>query len=184
METSKAFMRRLNEGWFDKYAPEGKPGIDIGCQHDPLREAFRKYDLIFGDPDATFMENVEDNSYFTVYSSHILEHVDDPVTAVKNWFRILQPGGHLIILVPHRDLYEKKRELPSNWNFDHRSMWLPNRSEKIGKTQTYCLKEVILKAGVPEKNIISYKVLADGYCANAPNEHPEGEYSIEAIIQK
>lgn len=183
METSKAMMRRLNEGWYDKYAPIDKSGIDIGCQHDPLRESYRKYDLIFGDPDATFMENVEDNSYFTVYASHVLEHVDDPVTAVKNWYRITQPGGHLIILVPHRDLYEKKTELPSNWNFDHKSMWLPDKSEVHGTTRTYSLKEVILEA-VPDANIVSFKVLADNYRSNGPGKHPSGEYSIEAIIQK
>ncbi len=44
-ETRKAHARRLKEGWYEKYAPSDKSGIDIGCQYDPLNETFRRYDI-------------------------------------------------------------------------------------------------------------------------------------------
>ncbi len=180
-ETSKAKNRRDRENWFETYAKADKKGIDIGCQEDPLHETYRKWDLIFGDGDATFMEGVEDNSYEVIYASHVLEHVDDPVTAVKNWYRILAPGGNLIILVPHRDLYEKKKILPSNWNFDHRSMWLPLQAEE---PNTRSFLQTILDA-IPNANILSFRTLDEGYDYSIPqNQHPVGEYSIEAIIRK
>ena len=76
-ETSKAHNRRLDEGWFEKYAPEDKSGIDIGAQIDPLNQTFRRFDLIFGDGDATDMQGIEDNTFWTVYASHILEHISN-----------------------------------------------------------------------------------------------------------
>ena len=179
-ETQKAYDRRVREGWFDKYVNFDQPGIDIGCQHDPIHENFRKWDVIFGDGDATFMEGAEDNAYQTVYASHVLEHVDDPVTAIQNWYRITAPGGNLIILVPHRDLYEKKTRLPSSWNAEHKSYWLPETGEE---PDTYGFKETILRA-LPEANIISFEVLQEGWVPLPHNKHSQGEYSIEAIIRK
>lgn len=179
-ETQKAYDRRIQEGWFEKYVDLTKPGIDIGCQNDPLNESFRKWDLIFGDGDATTMVGVNDNEYHTVYASHVLEHVVDPVTAIKNWYRITAPGGYLIILVPHRDLYEKKSLLPSNWNHDHKSFWLPENGEL---PNTYGFKEVLQQA-IPNINIVSFEILNNGWISLPENQHSIGEYSIEAIIKK
>ena len=81
------------------------------------------------DGDATFMAGVPDAFCDFVYSSHCLEHISNPYLALKNWWRILKPGGVLIIYVPHRDLYEKKKELPSKWNHDHKFFILPNHDE-------------------------------------------------------
>lgn len=179
-ETAKAKKRRIKEGWFEKYAPEDKSGIDIGCQNDPLNDKFRKWDFIYGDSDATFMKGIEQESYFTVYASHVLEHLDDPVTAVRNWFKILKKGGHLIICVPHRDLYEKKKELPSNWNFEHKSFWLP---EKGDNKDTYGLKDIVIKS-IPNANIVSFRILDEGHTIKEPSKHSDGEYAIEIIIKK
>jgi hypothetical protein len=180
-ETRKAHARREKEGWFKKYAPEDKLGIDIGCQHDPLNETFRRWDILFGDDDATFMKGVKDDTFQTVYASHIMEHLNDPVTAIQNWYRILKPGGHLIILVPHRELYEKRKELPSRWNPAHKFFWLPDKTEA---PCTLSLLGVVNKA-IPEAEIVKLRTLDEGYDYNlGPNEHPVGEVSIEIIIRK
>ena len=42
-ETSKAHNRRLEEGWFEKYAPPDRIGLDIGCGEDPLNKTFRRW---------------------------------------------------------------------------------------------------------------------------------------------
>lgn len=179
-ETHKARERRIQEGWFTKYAPDQLSGIDIGCQYDPLNETFRKWDLIFGDGDATYMAGVPDATFHTVYASHVLEHLYDPVCAIWHWWRILRPGGNLIIVVPHRDLYEGNTTLPSRWNGDHKHFYHPDLDEE---PDTRCLRRVINDA-IPGANIIEYRVLQDGWSQPAPGQHPPGEYSIEAIVQK
>ncbi len=178
-EANKACARRIEEGWFERYCPADKPGIDIGCQHDSIHDQFRKWDLIFDDGDATFMEGVTDETYHTVYAGHVLEHLDDPVTGLKNWYRILKPGGHLIVNVPHRDLYEKKKELPSSWNVEHKTFWLP---EEEDLPHTLNLKETVLKA-IRSANIVSLEVLDQNYERNG-EAHSIGEYSIEIIVKK
>jgi len=57
-----------------------------------------------------------DGQFDYVYSSHFLEHLDEPVEALHEWYRILKPGGHLILYLPHKDYYteynpEHKQEL-------------------------------------------------------------------------
>ena len=197
-ETHKAHERRLKEGWFDKYAPSDKSGLDIGCGHDPLNSVFRKFDQIFGDGDAQLLEGVD--TYHTVYASHALEHMVDPVASVTRWYEVVEPGGHLIICVPHRHLYEKRTELPSKWNEDHKHFFLPDTEEP---PCTLSLRKVILDA-IPDANIVSFRTLDEGYedgldCYNVEIEnesgeielrnisvqnHPKGEYSLEIIIQK
>lgn len=180
-ETSKSKARREREGWFATYAPDHLSGIDLGCQDDPLNHTFRRWDICFGDSDATEMEGVPDEQFWTVYASHILEHLSFPRRAIKRWYDICKTGGHLIICVPHRDLYERKLMLPSRWNHEHKYFWLPDREEP---PCTKCLKKEIL-AAIPDANIVSYRVLDEGYNHDiGPDEHPVGEFSIEAIIRK
>ena len=38
-----------------------------------------------------------------VYASHILEHLSDPVSVLKTWGRLLEPGGEIFIEVPDAD---------------------------------------------------------------------------------
>jgi ubiquinone/menaquinone biosynthesis C-methylase UbiE len=179
-ETWKAKERRLKTGWFEKYV--APPGIDIGCQNDPLYEGFRLWDVIFGDGDATFMEGVEDELYQTTYCSHVLEHLEEPVTAIKNWYRITKSGGNLIVLVPHRDLYERKESPPSNWNQEHKWFFIPENIPSMPYHVT-SLRQCILDA-IPDPDIISYEVLSEGFVEAPPHVHASGEYSIEAIIRK
>jgi SAM-dependent methyltransferase len=179
-ETRKAYAHRLRDGWFDKYAPEDQPGIDIGCQHDPLNQTFRRYDLIFGDSDAQQMYGVPDESFFTVYASHVLEHIKNPVEALQNWWRILKPGGHLIVMVPHRDRYEKKKELPSYWNHDHKWFFMPTESEA---PHTIGVLPLLIKS-IPGGELVSLTVLDEGWEETSPDQHAVGEFSIEAIIRK
>lgn len=185
-ETSKAYERRTAEGWFQKYAPEDRCGLDLGAGQDPLNQTFRRWDQIYGDGDAANLDGVPSESFWTVHASHLLEHLRNPRKALRRWYDVLRPGGHLIVLVPHRDLYEKKSMLPSQWNGDHKSFWLPDEEDP---PCTKSLKHEILSA-IPNAEIVSLRVLQDDYLAEMGKgmepyrTHPAGEYSIEAIVRK
>lgn len=42
----------------------------------------------------------EDESQEYVLTSHVLEHFFDPIKAIKEWFRVLKPGGFIFMIVP------------------------------------------------------------------------------------
>lgn len=68
--------------------------------------------------DATKTLPFEDSYFDTVIARHILEHIPDPITAIREWGRILRPGGRLIIAVPNQDEVEV---IPLNP--EHRHAW-------------------------------------------------------------
>lgn len=179
-ETSKAFARRQRTGFFEKYVPLDRPGIDIGCGNDPINQVFRQYDHLFGCGDATHCSNLPDNSFYTVLSSHTLEHLADPWSAVRNWYRITAPGGHLIVMVPHRDLYEKRKTLPSRWNGEHKHFYMPEEDEP---PHTLGLRKLI-REQIPSGEIVHFDVCDEGWVDLGPNVHSCGEYSIECVVRK
>lgn len=178
-ETHKARPRRKAEGFFDKYIRH--PGIDLGCGHDPVDLDFVRWDAFFyHSGDATHVAGVPDAYYRTVYSSHLLEHLDDPVLALANWYRILAPGGHLIVDVPHRDLYERVFSLPSRWNAEHKAFYLPETAQP---PDTRSLKHTVLEA-IPGADIRELRVLDAGWEYRPVEQHAVGEYSIEIVVRK
>jgi SAM-dependent methyltransferase len=179
-ETGKARDRRVRDGFFDLYCKGNV--IDIGAGAWPVVSHATVWDKQHGD--ATFMTGVADGIYDFVYSSHCLEHIQDDYTAIENWWRILKTGGHLFISVPHRDFYEKKDNLPSRWNREHKRFYLPISSSE---PDTISLLSMILNAMDRFKGkfeLISYHVRTDGWNRPNPNLHSNGEYSIELLIKK
>lgn len=62
--------------------------------------------------DATNLSPIDNYTYDFMLSSHVIEHVANPIKALHEWKRILKSGGHLAILVPNRILtFDRKRSL-------------------------------------------------------------------------
>jgi SAM-dependent methyltransferase len=185
-ETFKARERRIRDGFFDKYCV-GK-GIDIGCFDDPLLPDIERWDLrIDPNMDAQYMRDVPDESYDFVYSSHCLEDLPNPSKGLFNWWRILKPGGYLTVMVPHRDLFERRITLPSPGNSDHKWYFLMDHDEP---PVTLGLIPLITKT-LFRYDIEYVKKCSDGYGYNKISHEDGtysliayGEYSIEAVIRK
>ncbi|MFW8565566.1 methyltransferase domain-containing protein [Orrella sp. 11846] len=93
--------------------------IDIGCGRDPVCSWAEPFDLEHGDAGQIDMLR-EIEAYDAVHSSHCLEHMPDPADALVRWWRLVKPGGYLIIVVPDEDLYEQGF-FPSRFNDDHKA---------------------------------------------------------------
>jgi len=173
-ESHKARERRIKSGWFDRYIQE--PIIDIGCGNDHITETATRWDMAQGDA-----HNIElpPESFATVYASHILEHLAAPLQAIDNWWRLLKPGGRLILLVPHRDLYEKKKTLPSNWSPVHIRMYLPDRKEDPDTNSLFHTVQMALG-----QKYIFERLCVEDVGWEPVEGHPVGEYTVEMIIRK
>ena len=175
-ETAKARPRREREGFFEKYC-QGY-GLDVGYGGDPIVSNVRGWDFEHGD--AQLLKGLDDASFDFVYSSHLLEHLPDCELAITNWWRVLKPGGYLLLYLPHRDLYEKKTTLPSRFNLDHAHFFLPDRDET---PDTIGIRPLLEKT-LTNMEIIYIHVCDEGY-NNPGDELPsEGEFSIEAVVKK
>jgi SAM-dependent methyltransferase len=181
-ETSKAKERRIKEGFYDKYII-GKSVIDVGVGRldthdgaDPICDHAEMHDKDICD--ATTMEAYADNSFDTVYASHILEHLSNPILAIENWIRICKLDGVVIISIPHRDLYERKKELPSKWNADHKYFYLPYQSEP---PHTFSVDSILTKFFEYNYEI---RVIDTSTNHDKQEEHANGEFSIEITIFK
>jgi SAM-dependent methyltransferase len=182
-ETSKVRARRLATGWFDKYMPENaESGLDVGCQHDRIHETpnWRPWDVIFGDGDATYLEGVPDGSISHLYASHVLEHLKDPITAVRNWWRVLKPNGLMCVSVPSRDHYERKKELPSVWNIEHAFFYVENDDEP---PCTKGLRATIARA-IPDAEEVFFELDIEGWYPPAKGQHSPGNYSLTIVLRK
>ena len=92
-------------------------GIDIGCGDDPVLPGVDRFDR--SDGDANNISAVVTKRYDFVFAAHCLEHMVDVRAALAEWFSLVRPGGHLIVLVPDEDLYEQG-VFPSLFNDDHK----------------------------------------------------------------
>jgi SAM-dependent methyltransferase len=54
----------------------------------------------------------KDNTLDYVLSSHVIEHFFDPVKALREWHRVIKPGGYIFVIAPHKDrTFDKPREV-------------------------------------------------------------------------
>jgi SAM-dependent methyltransferase len=67
--------------------------------------------------------------YDYVFSSHCLEHLENPIQALKHWKTRLKQGGVLFLYLPHPDM---EYWLPQN-NEKHLHSWSPQQMVKIIK---------------------------------------------------
>ena len=65
--------------------------------------------------------------YDYVFSSHCLEHVENPIAALEHWKDRLRPGGVLFLYLPHPDMGYWK---PQNCR-KHLHSWRPEEMAEI-----------------------------------------------------
>jgi ADP-heptose:LPS heptosyltransferase len=108
----------------------GASCLDLGCGPTKVYPHFIGVDsckdtALFGIPmkpdlagDVERLEIFADSSFETVFSSHTLEHLQDYRGALREWWRLVKPGGFLILYLPHRDHYPRIGD--PNGNPDHK----------------------------------------------------------------
>jgi SAM-dependent methyltransferase len=75
---------RVQGGRSFKYHPRKEAGLQFICE-------------------GTALTTVRDSSYQCVLASHSLEHIANPLKALEEWKRVLEPDGLMLLVLPHRD---------------------------------------------------------------------------------
>ena len=123
LERIFAYNRMRRNDWITKHAnniPNGSKVLDIGAGGCPHREKFshceyftqdfvQLSDLQIQNQDGygkiDFISDildipVPDKSYDAILCTEVIEHIPDPISAIKEISRILKPGGTLLITAP------------------------------------------------------------------------------------
>lgn len=113
-------------------------GLDLGCGQ------FKAFPHFIGVDNGhhwgmkgvdVHVDSCDDLSLFSsdsvdfVFSSHLIEHIQDTKKALKEWYRVIKNGGYLIIYAPHKEHYPNVGEKGANP--DHKHDFLPEDIETI-----------------------------------------------------
>lgn len=102
--------------------------LDIGSGADKVVPWAVSFDMEDGDAN-NILHYFKNNSFDVVYSSHCLEHMNDPETVLLDWWKLVKKNGFLITIIPDEVLYEN-RQWPSIFNSDHKYRFSLNDNKK------------------------------------------------------
>jgi SAM-dependent methyltransferase len=68
--------------------------------------------------DATKLEGINEETYDCILSSHVLEHIANPLRALLEWKRVLKSEGFLLLILPHKSAtFDHNRAITSPKHF-------------------------------------------------------------------
>uniref|UniRef100_A0A915D2U0 Methyltransferase type 11 domain-containing protein n=1 Tax=Ditylenchus dipsaci TaxID=166011 RepID=A0A915D2U0_9BILA len=75
-------------------------GTYNGIEREQLRRTgtSARIDIVASGDQLPFADNSQD----FVISAHVIEHFYDPIKAIKEWLRVIKPGGIVYIIAPHK----------------------------------------------------------------------------------
>jgi SAM-dependent methyltransferase len=88
--------------------------------------------------DGSDLNEIGDDKYDFLLSSHNLEHIANPLKAVKEWIRVVRPGGFILLILPDkRFTFDRRRPYTS---FSH---LLSDFNSNIGEDDLTHVNEVL-----------------------------------------
>lgn len=108
-------------------------GLDLGCGPEKVFPHARgidsnKDEAMFGIrataadfivPTCEELLDFASGSQDYIFSSHLLEHIQDHEKALREWWRVLRPGGYLILYLPSKKFYPNIGEKGANPDHKH-----------------------------------------------------------------
>jgi hypothetical protein len=102
-------------------------GIDIGCGACKIKPEAIGIDKYHPDADmrrdGRILEYYPSNLFDFVFSSHLLEEIESTSATLREWTRVLKPGGYLVLYQAEKDLYYPFEDPQCNPSHKHHFDW-------------------------------------------------------------
>lgn len=166
-----------SKDFFERYL-SGKV-LDIGAGDDLVCPSAERFDVEDGDANNITLYK-SNESYDAIHSSHCLEHMIDPRNALSEWWKLLKPGGYLILVVPDEDLYEQGI-WPSFFNSDHKNTFTLNKQKSWSPVSWNVLE---LVEGLDCVEVISAEVQDKYYDYTLLSKNGEMRIPLDGFLYK
>ena len=116
-------------------------GLDLGCGNVKIKNEAIGIDLLspYADMrlDARLMPFYNDEFFDYIFSSHLLEEIENTEATLREWLRILKKGGYIVLYQADRDYYYPLDDPRCNQKHIHHFVWkdLWEIFEKIGNVE-------------------------------------------------
>ncbi|MEO5367544.1 MAG: methyltransferase domain-containing protein [Magnetococcus sp. WYHC-3] len=123
-------------------------------EHAPFRFHWQKRPGRQHIADATDLSLLRDGTYDFVLSCHNLEHIANPLKALREFVRVIKPGGYILLVLPNKEsMFDHRRDYTT---FEH---VLADEANHVGEDSLLHLAEVLEKhdlardpcSGTPEQ---------------------------------
>jgi SAM-dependent methyltransferase len=177
-ESGKSYPAKIADGFIDRYL-SGPAVMEVGYRgydHETVPIVPQAVGVDVGYPGYDGKSfPFSDKSLDAIYSSHCYEHIPDYREVLRDWYRLLKVGGFLIIVVPHQHLFERKRQMPSRWNPDHKRFYTPR--SLLGEIE-HALDENSYRIRHLVENDAGFDYRP------TPREASSGCYEIELVLER
>jgi len=87
---------------------------------------------------------IKENTFDYIFSAHCLEHVPNTIKVLKEWIRVLKPGGILFLVLPHGErTFDRGRKMTT---LEHHVLDYKNKANHTDSThweeiEKYCIPQ-------------------------------------------
>ena len=138
--------------------------LDMACSKNKTKQAIGVDIDINSDADlicdlGKYPYPIKDNSVDLIISKHTFEHLDDPLGALKEMYRIMKPSGKIKIEVPHFSSY-------TAYGIGHKHIFTQRELTQMAKETINCKIEKITITFYKTFRIFGIMYLANKYPTN------------------
>ncbi|GMO55906.1 MAG: class I SAM-dependent methyltransferase [Termitinemataceae bacterium] len=136
-----ALLKHLrSEGW-------AVQGVEIGHEMAEFGQRERNLEISRKPLEEN---NFADGSFSLVTASHLIEHLNNPASFVKEVFRILKNGGYFIVITPNIESFQG-RIFGSRWRsaiFDHLYLFSRRTLITLLKKEQFTIEKIVTWGGL------------------------------------
>lgn len=73
--------------------------LDQGFNYSYYKNKKKGYQYIL---EGSFLDSIPSDNYDFLLASHVLEHIANPIKALKEWLRVIKPNGYIVLVLPNK----------------------------------------------------------------------------------